>query len=129
VIHLMRIAELIEATGVAAAGDDLFMFTLPADVQNGIMIRGPLTGDPINPEQPDFYSSEFLVVVRGGDGRAAFEKCKTISSALTIGREQSGEIWITDCRPRTRPIAYPRSDAGTVEWGIPFIISWGQKPD
>ena len=128
-IHLLRMADLIEACGAAKQGDDLFLFTMPADVQNGVMIRGPLTGDPIDPEQPDFYSSEFLVIVRGGDGEAAGATALEISKALTIRRKQSGAIWITECRPRTRPIAYPRNDAGTVEWGIPFVISWGQKPD
>jgi hypothetical protein len=127
VIHLMQIARKIEEIGVAAIGDDLFLFTMPADVQNAVMVRSPLTGDPIDPEQPNVYSSEFLIVVRHSDEEAAFAKCQKISEALTIDRKMLGEIWVTQCRPRTRPIPYPRNEGGTVEWGIPFVISWGEQ--
>lgn len=124
--HLLALTAHLGELGVAKAGHDLFLFTMPADVQDAVMIRPPLTGDPIDPEQSNVYTSEFLVVVRHADEEAASAKCESISAAFTLNARDVGDIWVVQCRPRTRPIPYPRNEGGTVEWGIPFNITWAE---
>jgi hypothetical protein len=118
--------DLIDAAGIAKIGVDLYLLTMPADVQDGVMIRPPLTGDAIDCEQPGFYKSEFLIIVRHDDVEIAEAKCQQISELLTFYRRTIDNVFYTQVYPRTKPIPYPRSGAGTIEWGIPFEIAWGE---
>ncbi|HIV77371.1 MAG TPA: minor capsid protein [Candidatus Sphingomonas excrementigallinarum] len=125
--HLMFLAGLLEAAGIAEGGRDLFVGTLPSDVAKGVMLVDPLTGHEIDEGMRGFFASDFQAIVRDPDPLDGYARALAISAALTLADTGNDEVFVTWCRPMTLPISYPRGDADDIETSVRFRIGFGLK--
>ena len=121
---LIAIATLLEEANIATKGIDLFIGTIPADVDRGIMLRDPLAGVDI--DMDGFYSTGFHVIVRDPDVMAGYAKAEQIQAYLSgLGVTKVGDVTISWLIPETLPISYPRGDADDIETSFRMRIGFG----
>lgn len=125
--HLMFIAELIEGAGLGAAGVDLFVGTMPADVSRGVMLLDPLTGHEIDEGLRGFFPTQIQMIVRDPDPLEGYARADALSKALTVTNVENDEVAIAWCRPTTLPVTYPRGDADDVETSVRFRLGFALK--
>lgn len=122
--HLYYAAELIQAAGLATEGVDLFVGTIPADVKEGVMLRDPLVGAPLDDAMKGFTSLEFQVVIRSADPDAAYNKGLEISKALKVNYVARPDIYVRSMRATTLPVNYPKGDADEIETSLRVSVSF-----
>ena len=121
-MKLMPLANLLEAAALGVKGDTLFLDMMPAEAEQAILLRNPLTGTKINHELPGFFQTEFQVIVRSpaglyDNGEALIEK---VVAALTLSFTQVEDHRFNYCRPRTEPVAFPLSKGNLLEFNVMF---------
>lgn len=122
--HLYYAAELIEAAELGETGVDLFVGTIPADVHEGVMLRDPLVGAPLDPGLDGFTQLEFQVVVRSADPGAAYEKARAISNVLKAYQVSRPDLFILKMAPCTLPVTYPKGDADELETSVRILCAF-----
>lgn len=125
--HLLAMASIIEAANLATAGEDLFIGTIPADVNSGVMLRDPLNGAEIDDGMKDFFSLEVSVIVRDPDVQRGYERAEALQEALTQNDWENDEIHVTWLKPCHLPVSYPRGDADLMETAFKVRIGFGIK--
>lgn len=125
-MNLGGFVKILEDAGLGTAGKDIFLFELPADVPEGILIRLPLTGVKVHHEIPGYHTTEIQVIVRSQKQSVGHAKADRVMAALTsyhrivTDPETGEEIEVKQMLPETLPIRYPRSDGNGIEWSINF---------
>jgi len=123
------LADDIANAGLAAPGETLFIHHMPADVNEGVLIRAPLDGVKVQYDLPGYYKTKIQVIVRARSTKAGDDLAKQISGLLTIGQrtinasalvDSEFELHFNFMRPNSWPIIYPRSDGNALEWSINF---------
>ncbi|MGE8141852.1 phage tail terminator protein [Novosphingobium sp. NPDC080210] len=125
--HLLAMAEIIQAAGIATIGQDLFIGTIPADVVQGVMLRDPLLGAEIDDGMKDFYSIEVSVIVRDPNVGAGYARAEALLAALTKTNWENADIQAAWMRPTSLPVSYPRGDADTLETAFRVRVGFGVK--
>lgn len=117
----------LSAANLATPGVNLFRQTLPAALNNGIMLRAPLEGIHVDMYLPGYYKPQLQVIVRHTDPVAGGLLAKKIQKALTTTNVERypptadrGQVQISLFYPRTLPIEYPLLDGKTREWSLNF---------
>lgn len=121
-MKLMPLANLLEAYGLGVKAETLFLDMLPAEAEQAILLRNPLSGTPINHELPGYFETEFHVIVRtpAREYQAGSDLIDGVVKALTMANEQVEDHWFNYCRPRTEPIVFPLSDGNLLEFTVTF---------
>lgn len=128
------IAARLAAAGLGIVGETIFIHHMPADVAEGILLRGPLTGIPYDPYLPGLYKTQFQVVIRAQAHAVGNAKAKAVVDALS---SKSGydlidpatsalSMRIHNLLPETLPIVFPRLEGNGIEWSIHFDIRYVQ---
>lgn len=125
--HLYAMAELIQAAGIATAGTDLFIGTIPPDVTSGVMLRDPLVGAEIDEGLKDFYSLEVSVIVRDPSVADGYARALALQNALNLNDWSNADVQISWMKPCHLPVSYPRGDADTLETAFKVRIGFGMK--
>lgn len=125
-MNLDIIAKIINDSDLAAENTDLFLHHMPDDVEQGVLVRNPLQGNPINHYIPGYMKGSLQVVCRA----LTYEKGTALSTGILNLLNIEGSPEYTDddgntmtinfLRPRTLPIVYPRLPGNTIEWSIIF---------
>lgn len=122
-MNLDCISQLLINGGAATAlGVDLFQFHMPEDCEQGILLKLPIQGIPINHYIPGFFKARFQAIVRSpthtfGDPLALLvSKLLTVSNVFFPG--SSPAFIIKQMFPTTLPVVYPRSAGNIYEWSI-----------
>jgi len=121
-MKLLPLANLLEAYGLGVKADTLFLDMMPAEAEQAILLRNPLTGTPINHELPGFFQTHFQVIVRTpareyDSGSALMDG---VVKALSLENEQVENHMFNYCRPRTEPIVFPLSVGNLLEFTVTF---------
>lgn len=121
-MKLMPLANLLEAAALGVKGDTLFLDMMPAEAEQAILLRNPLTGTKINHELPGFFQTDFQVIVRTpaslyDEGEALIGQ---VVAALTLAEAQVEDHHFNYCRPRTEPVAFPLSKGNLLEFNVTF---------
>jgi len=125
--HLDYVAALLETEGKGTLGTDIFIGTLPADVNRGIMLKDPLLGHAVNEELPDWYQTNFQIIIRDPDEQVGSERAEAIFEILFQNHVETTDLTVVKMFPRTKPIMYPRNDADQVEFSMLVRIHFGEK--
>lgn len=119
--------ELIEAyLQEQGVSDPIYLFAMPDGIQQGVLLKLPLNGVPVDHELPGYYRGDLQIICRATNHAAGSALAAQVMAAATIrqtldlvGDDQT--LRINFCRPHSLPIRYPRSDdAVIIEWSINF---------
>jgi len=125
-MDLQKIGDVIVDGGLGQKGRDLFIYQMPPDVTQGILVRGNYNGSPINWEMPEYFHDEFQIVIRAKTVDAGLRLADAVSALLTISnRTIGGAMDVKFIRPRHKPVVFPRSDGSNVEFSINFDAVYG----
>ena len=119
-MNLMPIANRIHATSLGTKGVDLFIRMMPAEAANAILLRDPLSGTKINHELPNYFHTEFQLIVRATGYEAGQTTSDAVIALLTFGELTLETQAFKYCRPRTLASAFPLSKGNLVEYSVMF---------
>ena len=117
-MKLMPLLERLQMNGLGAAGTDLFLNMMPSTVTRATMLREPLTGTEINHELPEYYKTEFQVIVRSPDYEDGLRLIDDVVAALTLEEEVVEDMYFRYCRPKAQPVSFPISDGALIEYTV-----------
>ena len=121
-MNLSPLMNRLVTLGLGVKGDDLFLNMLPADATQGVLLRGSLSGTPINYEMPGYFKTTFTLIVRvpAADYEAGLVLMKNVTNALTIENLQVENQFFNFVRPRTQPVTFPLSNGTALEISTRF---------
>lgn len=104
---------------------DIFVHRMSEECAEGILLRNPLDGVPIDQNLPGYHKSGLQAIVRGKVQSAGDIKSKAVVHALTMYRRNFYEngnlaMEVKQLYPTKLPIVYMRSDGRTIEWSLNF---------
>lgn len=129
-MRLDLIAQIIEDAKLGTIGVDIFVHRMDADCKQGIVLRMPLSGVPVDSGLPNYYKSSLQVIVRSPDQQTgdaimiSLVKLLTIYNRLFYDDSNNFQMQINHFIPRTLPCVYPRLDGQGIEWSIDFNINY-----
>ena len=98
---------------------------MPESCTEGVLLKTPMQGIPINHYIPDFYRARFQVIYRSKDHGTGDAAAIAICNALTLTNRtfyQSDGVTILfrilQCYPTELPVVYPRSAGNVYEWAV-----------
>lgn len=125
----------IKDAGLAVENENLFLNTIPAEVNFAIMLKAPLTGVVIDPYLPGYHKPIIQAIVRHTNPVEGEAIANQLSAALTIAAPEHypanggrGSVMLSLFYARTLPIMYPRQDGNTFEWSINFNTAFAISP-
>lgn len=125
-MNLLSMIDRLSMQGQGQSGKTLFLNMMPAKVNKAIMLRTPLTGTKIDHELPEYYKTEFQLIVRDTDYASAQTRAEDAVKALTVVETQIGPMYFRYCRPDTKPVAYPMSDGNLVEVSVTMCCCFNE---
>ena len=126
-MKLMPLLELLQMNGLGAAGTDLFLNMMPSTVTRATMLREPLTGTEINYELPEYYETEFQVIVRSPDYEDGLRLINDVVKAMTLEEEWVEDMYFRYCRPKAKPVAFPISDGALIEYTVKMCACFNEE--
>lgn len=123
-MDMLPIAEKLEAEGLGTQATDLFINFMPMECKQGILLRSPLSGTPVDGELPGHYRTRFSLIVRSHDYLAATEIMENCMVALTVYQENMFPIFVKYMRPASLPVTFPVSDGNYYEIKTEFDIAY-----
>ena len=119
-MNLMPLVNRINATRLGTKGKDLFVEMMPPEVSSAILLRSPLSGTKIDYYLPQYFNTEFQLIVRTGSYESGLDLTKRVITLLTFDELALESQSFKFCRPRTLPVAFPLSRGNLVEYNVMF---------
>jgi hypothetical protein len=118
-MNLRPIVTMLEDAGLGAAGRTIFVNMMPAECEDGILVRQYFGGTKIDHELPGYRKTTFMLICRSKDYERAETLIEQAVTALTIKEEteRDGIVW-KFMRPDTEPFVYPLSVGGLLEFQV-----------
>lgn len=124
-MRLEPLAQILADAGVGVIGATIFVYHMPENVTDGVLLRQPLQGTEIDYELPGYVKTDFQLIVRSSTYADGFDLVERATQALTFEHVTTlADRQINYQRPRTEPIVYPRSDANVIEMSVNFECSF-----
>lgn len=127
-IFAQRLVDL----NIGVLGTDIFIHSMPASCNVGVLVRMPLTGVDINHELPDYFHDDMQIIVRHTATAAGDVLAKQVQEALTLYNVTLTDgvttIFVNHMLPATLPIIYRRSDGNLIEWSMNFSCNCVMRP-
>lgn len=127
-MNLDCIAQILINAGLAQGfGQDVFPQHMPAQVEEGLLLRLPMEGVPLNHYIPGYFKGRFQVIVRSKDLAVGEAKANGVCAALNLygvsffDLNAQPLLRILQCYSTVLPINYARSDANVFEWSCNFL--------
>ncbi|UUZ75525.1 minor capsid protein [Polaromonas sp. P1(28)-13] len=123
-MNLFPLANRLQTASLGIKGKTLFLEMMPADSSSAILLRNPLAGTKIDHELPDYFYTNFQLIVRslGYDDGALL--VKQVVAAMTFGELELEGQSFKFCRARTLPVAFPLSKGNLVEYNVTFDCAY-----
>lgn len=121
---------LIENNLATAQGVDIFQHHIPDTVAQGLLLKLPMDGIPINHYMIGFFKGRFQVIQRSKNHAFGDTQSLLINSALTFYEREFTDdtgamlMRVLNCYPSTLPIVYPRTKGNEYEWSCNFICHY-----
>lgn len=129
-MRLDLLAKLLEDASLGVCGTSIFLHRLDADTAQGIMLRLPLDGAPIDTNLPGYYKHSIQVVVRARDQATGDTLSRNVQAALTIYKRSFFDVGggllmkINHLIPKTLPRVYPQLASQSIEWSMDFNANY-----
>ena len=119
-MNLIPIANLLQSDGLGISGTTLFVDMMPSETTQGILLRNILTGSKINYELPNFYQTQFQLIIRTPSGH--YDQGEALINAtvaaLTISAKPIESTFYNYLRPHTDPVVFPISKGNLLEFSV-----------
>lgn len=119
-MNLEALAEKLQADRLGKKGKEIFINHMPTSVEAGILLRPPYVGTPIDYELPGYRSTRFNLSVRAKDYQTGDKLIRKAMASLTLEETKLSGMDVRYIRPRTEPVSFPLSVAGTFEFLVIF---------
>jgi hypothetical protein len=119
-MNLLNLAQRLQDNRIGSLSKNIFIQMLPANAEQGILLRSPLAGTKIDYYLPGFYRSSFQLIVRGNDYVALDALTKSAIAALTFDETLLGTQDFYFCRPTSLPVVYPLTKGNLIETNVGF---------
>lgn len=129
--------QLIVDAGLGIPGQTLFTHHMPAEVDKGILLRGPLAGIEVDNCLPGYYKTDIQAIVRAQTFSAGQTLSENVVTALIHNQSKTYSLHDPDPSSPLRqvikinhfllkalPIIYPRSDGNSLEWSLHFDANY-----
>ena len=127
-MNLEAIATHLAANDCGIVSTTIFVTEMPAEATEGILLMGPYDGTQIDRDLPDFYKTEFRVVVRSvayATGRALAKKASLVLSS-DAGFSVFG-MTVKQSLPQNLPRPYRKSVGGYWEFEVDVSIVYYEQ--
>lgn len=116
-MNLSRIAWFIEDKGLATTGIDLFVYTMPHEVEHGVLIiqQAPTR---IEPYVHNLRRGSFQVIVRGLHVEEVRLRAYDIAEKLDIKGVRMGDMQFRHITPDGEPLVFPIPESRFVEASV-----------
>ena len=126
-MNLEAVAERLEQDGVGEQGKTIFINHMPDTCQDGILLRLPFGGTPIDYELPNYRTTEFWVVSRAKDYLAARDRIEQAVASLNnphgAGTSLTG-MKVNYIRATTEPVHFPKTAGNYLEFLVIFEANY-----
>lgn len=118
-MNLLPIVARLEESGVAVAGQTLFISFMPPSSSGGILLMDPFGGTKVNQELPGYYKASFVMVARSAEMDTTKQLMADAIVALTIKVDTNIDGTLFKyMRARNLPFAYAPSPGQQVEMSV-----------
>lgn len=122
-MNLEAVATYLAANGCGTVGTTIFVTEMPAEAVEGILLMGSYGGTSVDWHLPDYYKTDFRVVVRSASYESGMTLAKKASKTLTSPAGfTSGTLQVKQSLPENLPRPYRRSVAGYWEFEVDVLI-------
>jgi hypothetical protein len=129
-MKLEILAQILQDAGLGTIGQDIYVYAMPAEVKQGILLKDPLAGTKIDPGLPGYYRGRLQAIVRAEAHAEGKTKADAVAKALEMGKRlfngtdgklvmQVNYIYLDQL-----PIVYPWTPANVLEWSLNFVTSY-----
>jgi hypothetical protein len=127
-MNLEAIATHLAANDCGTVGTTIFVTEMPSETTEGILLMGPYSGAPVDKNLPDFYKTEFRLVVRSTSYTSGRALAKKASGVLNndAGFSVFGML-VKQIYPQNLPRPYRRSVAGYWEFEVDVSIAYYEQ--
>lgn len=116
-MKLETVAKMIELAGVGIRGVDIFIGHMPAE-RDGILLRQPFGGTPIDHELPGWLKTDYQLIVRAKTYLAGDSLIKAAIMAASTLNGVTASAKFLYMRPRHQPLNYPISPGSRFEFVV-----------
>jgi hypothetical protein len=123
-MRLDLLAQVLADASLGAIGTSIFVYRMNADCKQGIMLREPLIGVPVDPNLPNYFKHNVQVIVRAPDQATGDALAKNAMKALTFYNrmffdgDNNLQMQVNHLFPKILPVVYPRLDGQGIEWSV-----------
>ena len=121
--YLLDIATFLEEQGqgyTTGRDKDIFVHSMPERVSEAMLLKDSMFGTEIDHELPDYFDTEFQIIVRAKEHAEGEDRAKAVSTALTVLNQAVGTLNVNYIRPRHVPMVFPVSEGDYLEWLVTF---------
>lgn len=119
-MNLESLADKLQDDRLGKIGKDIFINHMPASAEQGVLLRQPYIGTPIDYELPNYRNTRFQAAIRSKDFKVGEQLAREVSASLTLTETVLPEMDIRYIRPRTEPVPFPLNAAGMFEFLVIF---------
>ncbi|MDY7537613.1 minor capsid protein [Undibacterium sp. 5I1] len=121
-MNLRPLANILAANNLGVLGTSMFFNMLPAEAEEAILLRNPLSGTKIDYELKGYFKTEFQLIVRSHSYANGEVLIKKVIDALTLENTQVEDHNFNYSRPRTEAVAFPLSRGNLLEFNVMFDV-------
>lgn len=121
-MNLESIADYLAALAIGETGKTLFVNEMPSSCTNGILLMDSYQGARTDLYLPDYYHSEFRLVIRSVDFLTGKALARTASKKLNLMKGQVGDLLVYRASALNLPRPYRRSAGGYWEFEVDMEI-------
>ncbi len=132
-MKLEMLAQVLVDADLGEIGQTIFVHHMPETLNQGVLLRTPLVGTPVDHYLPGYYKGRVQAIVRAitqtaGDelAIAVIKALQTLGGTTLTDAETDTSLKINYLRPDTLPIVFPRSEGNLKEWSINFDCCYVQ---
>lgn len=115
------LAQYLDDQGIGTVGKDIFVTTMPSNLNEGLMFRDHLAGTKVNYELPGYFKGTFQLIARSKRVDTGMQRIQQAAAALTMtNKTLSDGTIIKRIWPMHLPVSYPLSDGDNMEFSVNF---------
>ena len=121
-MNLQPIRDYIGDNTDMTVGEDLFTFSMPPQVKEGVIVVTETAGQHVDHYMPGIFKGRYQIISRSPDYDAAYDRAQELFDLLNMREVDLGDYVVTYSMPRHTPMPYRRSEGDLVECSVNFNI-------
>lgn len=123
-MNLHPIRDYIAANTSLKVGETLFSYSIPADVDVGVLVVSEPAGNRVDHEIKGVFKGRYQIIVRDKDFDSGMLRANQLFTLLDLIETDMYEYVVTYSRPRNTPLPFARSDGDLIEFSINYDIRY-----